>query len=363
MFARIQTIRLDPSKEQEIALKRYAGARRFVWNWAVRRWIEIEANGARPKWKYLAVELRKRKQEDLEWLAEIPSAIQSNAIRDLDRAIHSGRERGKNNNRSAMPGVKKRRLGEKFTVPAQSFRFKDRKVRLPKIGWIRTREDLRLEGDIMDATVVRRAAGWDICVRVTETVTFKRHFGVTPPPVIGLHLTQDQAVLSDGTSIPFPDPFEGSERLWRKTRQLLNRQEKGSKRWKATRYKLQSIKDRASHVCRDFCHKLTTFLTENYAFIGVETLKSPWSTPDDSLGEIPNEFQRLIRQQLLYKADRTGTKLVSADYAKPVQCTCGIEYACTYMASARKRLPPAEYFERLAAARAVPAYRPASAAG
>jgi putative transposase len=37
---KVYRFRMKPTKEQGHALNRMAGARRFVWNWGLRRWKE-----------------------------------------------------------------------------------------------------------------------------------------------------------------------------------------------------------------------------------------------------------------------------------------------------------------------------------
>jgi putative transposase len=55
---KVYKFRISPTAEQEVALSRYAGARRFVFNWALRRRKETyEQTGKSISWSELSAEL------------------------------------------------------------------------------------------------------------------------------------------------------------------------------------------------------------------------------------------------------------------------------------------------------------------
>ena len=67
--------RLDPTAEQEVHFARFAGARRFVWNWALGRKRDYFQQTGKTLWyNDLAAELTRLKQEpDTAWLREMDS--------------------------------------------------------------------------------------------------------------------------------------------------------------------------------------------------------------------------------------------------------------------------------------------------
>jgi Helix-turn-helix domain len=70
---KVYRFRIDSTAKQEAALSRYAGARRFVFNWALQRRKETYAQtGKSISWPALSVELTGLKSKPgLEWLKEI----------------------------------------------------------------------------------------------------------------------------------------------------------------------------------------------------------------------------------------------------------------------------------------------------
>jgi putative transposase len=81
--------RLRPTRAQEQAMLRIAGARRFVWNWALaRRKAYYTEHGKTIPTAQLSKELTVlRRTPETAWLAEIPRECNEQALRDLDRAF------------------------------------------------------------------------------------------------------------------------------------------------------------------------------------------------------------------------------------------------------------------------------------
>src|SRR5215467_11944302 len=86
---KVYRFRIDPTAEQEAALARFAGARRFVFNWALERRKETyEQNGKSISWSDLSVELTELKNKaGFEWLKEIDSQLLQQALADCKSAF------------------------------------------------------------------------------------------------------------------------------------------------------------------------------------------------------------------------------------------------------------------------------------
>ncbi|HEX2933499.1 MAG TPA: helix-turn-helix domain-containing protein [Candidatus Binatia bacterium] len=74
---KVYRFRIDPTAKQEAALARYAGARRFIFNWALQRRKETYAQtGKSISWSELSVELTGLKNKPgFDWLKEIDSVV------------------------------------------------------------------------------------------------------------------------------------------------------------------------------------------------------------------------------------------------------------------------------------------------
>src|SRR5215468_6514053 len=80
---------MEPTAAQGSGLNRMAGARRFVWNWALRRWKDHYAvTGQSISLKQLSAELTALKQQpETAWLNEIDSQALQQTLKDLHRAF------------------------------------------------------------------------------------------------------------------------------------------------------------------------------------------------------------------------------------------------------------------------------------
>jgi putative transposase len=80
--------RLNPTVAQETLLNQFAGARRFVWNWALnRKKSHYQQTGATLGFAALSAELTRLKQQpETAWLREMDSQSLQQALRDLDSA-------------------------------------------------------------------------------------------------------------------------------------------------------------------------------------------------------------------------------------------------------------------------------------
>ena len=94
-------IRLLPTKEQETQLKKSAGTKRWVWNWALDKQIKHmkETGKLTPiNQNVLRKELTKLKQtEGYEWLYDVSNNIAKQCIKDLDQAFNKFHDESKKN--------------------------------------------------------------------------------------------------------------------------------------------------------------------------------------------------------------------------------------------------------------------------
>src|SRR6516164_1056775 len=86
---KVYRFRVGPTADEEAALARFAGARSFVFNWALERRKEsYEQTGKAISWSELSIELTELKNKPgFEWLKEIDSQLSQQALADCKRAF------------------------------------------------------------------------------------------------------------------------------------------------------------------------------------------------------------------------------------------------------------------------------------
>src|SRR5215468_580805 len=103
--SKVYRFRIEPTDSQEAALSRFAGARRFVFNWALQRRKETyQQTGKSIPWSELSVELTGLKRKPgFEWLKEIDSQLLQQAVADCKKAFDNFFEK-----RARFPKFKKK---------------------------------------------------------------------------------------------------------------------------------------------------------------------------------------------------------------------------------------------------------------
>jgi transposase len=161
---------MEPTAAQGSGLGRTAGARRWVWNWALRRWKDhYAATGKSISLKQLSAELTALKQQSgTAWLNEVDSQALQQVLKDLYRAFVNFFEK-----RARYPRFRSRKRDKaRFRIP-QRVKIEDGKVYIPKVGWVRIRQSRDVDGTIKGATFKREADGhWYVSLRTKLAKSF-----------------------------------------------------------------------------------------------------------------------------------------------------------------------------------------------
>ncbi|HLY23577.1 MAG TPA: transposase [bacterium] len=314
--------RLDPTRRQLDGFIRIAGARRWVWNWALERRIR-HFREHRSLLSYIALsnELTSlKRQPDTRWLQKADAQALQQAIRDLDRSFRAFFAR-----RARFPRFKsKKRDKLTFRIP-QSIRVTNNRVYVPKVGWVRMRQSRPIEGRITSATFTRDVLGrWDVSLAVEVD------FPDAPLPPVDASATigidqglSDFIVLPDGNRVGAPRYYRKAERRLRRAQRHLSRCRPGSRHRELARRRVARIHQRIANQRRDFVHKITTHLVRSHHGVCIQKLsvsglartKLAKSVLDAALGE--------LHRQLAYKSNWYRRHFVVIDLWFPSTRLCG----------------------------------------
>ena len=165
-------VALNPTPRQEALLNENSGFARVAFNSALDDWNE---NKAELRWTPAA--LRKRwnvAKRELEWVPSMIQSVGDFAIEDLAVAItewgkyRKVRKSGTPHRFVGYPTHRRRRDGQSFSFDPRRCRFNGRRINIPKIGWVKTREGLRFDGKIAKVVIKRGAKRWFACVSVQQ---------------------------------------------------------------------------------------------------------------------------------------------------------------------------------------------------
>lgn len=320
-------IALDPNDRQATYFAKACGTARFAYNWALMEWKRLyelhraDPNQPKPTEGLLRRELNAVKRKEFPWMLEVTKCAPQMAIRQLGRAFENFFA-----GRAKYPVFRKKGVHDRFTITNDQFEIKDRRIRIPNLGWVRMRECLRFEGKILSATISRVADRWFASVTIE---TEESRPSVTPDsPVVGVDLgVATQATLSTGEMIEGAKPHRVLLKRLQRLSRSLSRKEKGSRNRQKAKNKLARLHARISNIRRDGLHKLTTELTRRFQTIGLEDLNVSGMLKNRRLARsISDQGFHEFKRQLTYKAERRGNLVVIANrwFASSKTCSaCG----------------------------------------
>jgi len=163
---RLQAFKFElmPDGEQERDMRRFAGARRFVYNKALAiQKTNFEAGGKFIGYFAMTKFLTEWKEE-FPWLRESPSQALQQSLKDAERAFKNFFEK-----RTGYPRFKKRGTGDSFRFP-QGFEIDqgNSRIKLPKLGWMRYRNSRDILGAAKNITISQSGGKWFASIQTEE---------------------------------------------------------------------------------------------------------------------------------------------------------------------------------------------------
>ena len=143
--------RLSPSGEQRVALAVQFGHARYVWNHA----LALRQDTYRARKESLSFYDLKRRitalkaDSDHAWLREGDSQVLQAKVEDLERAYRNFFDK-----RAGFPRFTRKDGPQSLRYP-QRFRFKDGRLYLPKVGWVKAIFHRAMEGTPKNVTVIK----------------------------------------------------------------------------------------------------------------------------------------------------------------------------------------------------------------
>ncbi len=336
---RAHKIALEANGKQKQQFARASGCARFAWNWALAEWKAQYKAGD----KLTAAKLKKQwgaiKGEQFPWLYESPKDANLQPF----AALHDAFQRFFKKAAKYPTFKKKGKCKDAFYVSNDKFRLDGKRVRLPRMGWVKMREVLRFDGKILAATVSRTADRWFLSVQVaTEMFPSRRE---TQAGVVGVDLGVNHlAVLSDGRVFDNPKPLQGALHKLRRLNRSLHGKMKGSANRRKAALRVGRLHVRIANLRQDALHKLTTLLTRAYGRVVIEALNVSGMLRNRKLSRsIADVGLHEFRRQVTYKAagiETTALTVADRWFPSSKRCSgCGAvkdvlllserEYVCT----------------------------------
>ena len=387
-------IRMNPTPEEVVYLKRACGTRRFLYNWGREQWekqyqaYKAEQETVPEEQRVLkppnALALKKQfneiREQEYPWTYQVTKCVVEGAFDDLKNAydnFFAGRANYPQYKKKGKSHESFYLSNDKFTLGSQWIsipglgRFildsrhttKDRGKLKRQLGTVNLAEKLRFveEGKatvrtskrkqrkqvlcsavkILGATVSCEAGHWYVSIQVE----IKRERSKTPEAVVGVDVGLKQAaVVSDGRRLENQRPLALHLKKLRKLQRKLSKKQKTkdpetkrtifSKNYEKQRLKVARTHQQIANIRRDIQHKFTTELARTCGVIGIEDLNILGMMANRNLARaVADAAMGQLLQFLKSKVANAGGDLLIASrwFPSTKRCSC-----CGHV---KKRMP------------------------
>jgi putative transposase len=312
---------LKPTQQNRELLQQFGGSVRFIWN----KMLELNQNTYKQTQKFvfsndMITSLPQLKQQ-YPWLANTPSPALQQKCMDLDKALKS-----KFKSKFGFPKFKnKHQLSDSFRIPQINghIQITNKQIKIPKIGWVKWKKHRPLQGKLKNITVKQEGKDW-YCICLCEVPDTKPITNVHIDDIIGVDLgIKTFAVTSDGEMIEKKPLYKQAEnKLKKKQRQLSKSKLRGKNRNRKI-IELRKIHKKVANQRKDFCHKKSTLITNDYLIIGLEDLNIKGMIKNHKLAKsIQDQGWGMFGQLVQYKSLRNGGNTIFIDRWSPSTKTC-----------------------------------------
>lgn len=331
------TIRLYPTIEQDILMRKHIGCQRYIYNWGLAKNIELYKH---EKKKYSATELGKiltqyKKEDEVSWLNEVSNATLKEALRNLDKA-YTGFYKGRNR----LPRFKtKKKSSATFYSRYDKVKFyKNGTVNLEKIGKVNYKSsydlDLTTISKFSNPTVTYNGRCWVLNVGIDIEPNIKKLEDKVLS--VDLGLKQLAIVNIDGLDTPNINKTRVVKTLEKKLRRLQRQcsrkyllNKKGESYFKTKNIaklelKIKKLHRKLKNIRLNHIHQATSKLVRtNARLVVMEDLKVSNMMKNRHLAKAIQQqgFYTFINQ-MKYKCELNGIEFIQVPTFYPSSKTC-----------------------------------------
>lgn len=314
--------RFYPTEGQKDLLAKTFGCCRFVYNYMLKFRSDSWYEGKRVGFAVTCKELTKTKAlPDYVWLNEVSSVSLQQSLRHLQQAFDGFFEK-----RTKYPSFRKKTGKQSASFTQAAFRFDPgtRRLWLAKMSDpLKIRWSRKLPFTPITVTVSKDPAG-------RYFISFQGMLSIEPLPknkkAVGIDMGLKRfAVTSDKEFISAPKCLKRYHDRLKMLQQRLARRKKGGQNWKKTKLQIAKLHAKIADTRRDFIHKFTTRMIQQYGHIITEDLGVVNMLKNHCLaGAISDAAWSEVFRQFTYKSEWYGRLYTQIDRFFPSSKRCHV---------------------------------------
>ena len=260
--------RLFNNKTQETKLENLFDSARFLYNCALEHRITCWNQWKKSINYYDQANTLKEIRSFDEGLARLNYSASQDILRRLDKSFHTFFRRIKSGDKPGFPRFKGKDRFHSITFPVygDGIRLKNGKLYIQNVGSVRINLHRDIEGIIKTVTIKRQNGRFYASFSCNEVPQ-----NILPVSIkeIGIDIGINPfAVMSDGQTIDNPKYLKQSEMKLKETQSQYSK-----KRSKNLKKKLARFHEKVSNQRKDFQHKLSRKIVNEFGYIYVEKLQ------------------------------------------------------------------------------------------
>ena len=225
MVYKAHKIALRANTAQRLWFAQQCGYARFAYNAALSDFKAGLDNGSFRSFFDLNTRWNQRKKE-YDWTSAQDQRAALHGIRNLSDAVKRWKSK-----QNRFPKFKKRGGRPSYTVEGYQCKAAGKRIKLPKIGWIKMFSALRFESKIKRVTLSRTAHRWFVSILVDTGISSVPR-ETRGRPVVGVDVgINTLATCSDGTTYENPRPLKRYERKLVRAQRRLSKKTFLSQNW------------------------------------------------------------------------------------------------------------------------------------
>lgn len=257
--------RLKITDEHRRQFAQIAGVCRMAWNLCLQQRQSVYNSRRKSLNAYSQLPEVTRLRKEYDWIGAVPSQVLQQKFRDLDTAYKNFFE-----GHAEFPEPKKKgKSHDSFRYP-QGFRIDNRRVFLPKIGWVGFYKSQPIIGKLRHVTVSRTGRHWFVSVNCEVEIP------VATPSAneVGIDMgVAKLCALSDGTIYENPCCLKRQLTKLAKLQRQFARKRKFSRNFYKIKDKITVLHTKIANARRDNIHKVTTMIAKNHGLVVLEDLR------------------------------------------------------------------------------------------